>query len=321
MPETTAPAGPLSPEQYEFFFREGYLVKENLLSDADLQPVIDEITAEIDKRARALVEEGALSRTYEEEPFETRLAKISAETDRVAKGIWNGILSGAGIFDLLTNERLLDVAEQLCGEELIASSVYRLRPKIPNYNYGAVPWHQDSGYFEPFCDDALVLTVWLPLVDATPENGCLYVLPRAHHGELLPHHSVEDKPYLRIAEEELPAGEPVCCPVPKGGVLLMTNRTPHVSYLNETGGVRWSMDLRYQHAKLPTNAPITRLEGEYVGDEENVPPACFPPEADFLVRSKHRPSEVVTDPETFDKLRKHHQGRPPTQRWDQLRVY
>ena len=70
----------------------------------------------------------------------------------MALSLWNGVLHGPGFFALITNPKLLDVAESLCGEELIASSVYRLRPKIPNYNYGAVPWHQDSAYFEPYCD-------------------------------------------------------------------------------------------------------------------------------------------------------------------------
>jgi len=82
------------------------LVYNGRFFDADLQPVIDEITEEMDKVARA---------------------------------IWNGTLSGPAFLHLLTAPRLLDAAEQLCGPELIASSVYRLRPKIPNYNYGAVP--------------------------------------------------------------------------------------------------------------------------------------------------------------------------------------
>ena len=54
----------------------------------------------------------------------------------------------------------------------------------------------------------------------------------------------------------------MAAPVPKGGVLLLTNRTPHASFENKTDIVRWSMDLRYQSAALPTNAQITRLPGE-----------------------------------------------------------
>lgn len=309
----------LTDEQLEHFHDEGYLMAPEVFRAADLQPVIDEITAEIDKHSRPLVEAGELSSDYAEHPFETRLAHISAETDKVALAIWNGVMSGPAFFDLIRHPKLLDLAEQLCGPELIASSVYRLRPKIPNYNYGAVPWHQDSGYFEPYCDKALVLTVWLPMVDATPENGCLWVMPRVHReGRILRHTSNATKSYLVIPDEELPREiEPVCVPVPKGGVLLMTNRTPHVSHENTTGIVRWSMDLRYQSASLPTNAAITRPETETAhGAQEGVPAACYPPEADLLVRSQDRPDEVVADARAFHDLRNKHVYAPVTNRWN-----
>ena len=309
----------LSSEEMAHFHREGFAVVPDLFDASDLQPVIEEISAEIDERAAALVKTGVLSHDYSEFGFATRLAHISRETDQVALAIWNGTLSGPAFFDLIKNPRLLDVAEQLCGEELIASSVYRLRPKIPHYNYGAVPWHQDSGYFEPYCDKALVVTVWLPLVDATMENGCLWVLPRAHHGGVLPH-TLDEKTgaYLSIPEEELPVElQPVCVPVPKGGVLLMTNRTPHVSHENQTEQVRWSMDLRYQSASLPTNARITRLENESAPDQTlGIPAACYPPEADFLVRSRQHPAEIIQSAEDFDALRKNHIATPISNRWD-----
>lgn len=306
----------LTEEQVAFFNREGYLIVEDVLTDADLQPVIEEIGDEVHRRALALVESGELSRSFAEEGFSRCLACISAETDTVARAIWNGNLAGPAFFHLISHPKLLDIAEQFCGSELIASSVYRLRPKIPHYGYGAVPWHQDSGYFEPYCDNALVLTMWVPLVDANVENGCLWVLPGVHHGEVL-RHQQHPIAYLEIPEQELPLDrKPVCCPVKKGGILLLANKTPHVSYENNTEDVRWSMDLRYQSASLPTNAVITRLPEETIGvPEKGIPVACYPPEADFLVRSATRPEEVVRDPAVFKQLRETHVYRPVTNRW------
>jgi len=313
--------GGLNAEQVAFFGREGYLVLDRLFDDADLQPAIDDVSRAIDAKAAELVASGVLSADYSESDFAHRLAQISRETDQVALSLWNGVLHGPGFFALITNANLLDVAESLCGEELIASSVYRLRPKIPNYNYGAVPWHQDSAYFEPYCDEGLVLTVWIPLVDTDEENGCLWVIPRVHEGEVLPHCPSAGKAYLEIPEDRLPEGERVCCPVPKGGALLLNNRTPHGSYDNRSDGVRWSMDLRYQSAALPTNASITRLEGDsvprgkHVTDPDFVPVACHPPEADFLVRSVARPAEVLRTAEAFAELRQNHIPTPVTDRW------
>jgi len=313
----------LTQAQQTFFHREGYLVLDKLFDEADLQPPIDDIKTAIDRLAAEAVENGTLCRDYAAYDFEHRLAKISEEDPSIASALWDGKIKSPGVFELIRNPKLLDVAESLCGEELIASSVYRLRPKVPSHAKSAVPWHQDSGYFEPYCDENLVLTVWLPLVDATDENGCLYVIPRSHTDGVFRHYA-RQQGYLMIKEADLPTGEWVCCEVPKGGVLLLTNKTVHGSFDNNTGGVRWSMDLRYQNAALPTNAPISRLEeedqprGQNADDPDFVPVACYPPEADFLVRSRRRPDEVLADPAAFARLRAEHQGRPVTQRWETI---
>jgi hypothetical protein len=265
-----------------------------------------------------LHEHGELSQLYEDEGFETRLAKISGETDQLALSIWNHALHGPEIFHLITNDRVVDLAEQIVGPELIASSVYRLRPKIPNYGYGAVPWHQDSAYLEPFCDPHLILTFWVPLVDATIENGCLWVIPKSHTGRVVNHKVDKSGKYLQIERDDFPhTGKRVACPVKKGGILVMTNRTAHASFKNKTDKVRWSMDLRYQDAKLPTNAKITREpEQPEEAFEAGVPAACYPPEADFLVRSQARPDEVLKTPEEFAELREKHVPQEVTNRFN-----
>jgi len=176
----------LTAQQTKHFEDEGYLIVPNLFTDAELQPVIDEISADLDRRCREAVAGGKLSRIYEEFDFEHRLTHVNAENANISKSMWDMKLVLPSFFGLMTNPKLLDVAEQICGPELIASSVYRLRPKVPSHSWSPVPWDQDSGYFEPYCDLGLILTVWLPLVDATEERGCLWVMPRAQGRTLLP---------------------------------------------------------------------------------------------------------------------------------------
>jgi ectoine hydroxylase-related dioxygenase (phytanoyl-CoA dioxygenase family) len=307
----------LTADQLRQFDEEGYVIVEGLFTDAELQPVCDEINREVEARAEALVREGKLSQTYEEFGFERQLAKISEETDRVALDIWNGSLAGPAFFDLICNPKLLDIGEQFCGPELIASSVYRLRPKVPGHRNGPVPWHQDSGYFEPYCDSSMVLTVWLPLIDATEARGCMWVQPGVHKSGVYRHGHSPRHVYLEIPEDDLPPAQAIPAPVPKGGILLLSNLTPHASFENNSDVVRWSMDLRYQSAALPTNAEITRLPGEISESvEKGIPIACYPPEADFLVRSALRPTEVVTDAERFRSLRQNHRHRSTTVRWE-----
>ena len=306
----------LHDRQLQHFEGEGYLIVEGLFTDAELQPVIDEIGADLDQRCREAVAGGKLSRTYEEYDFEHRLTHVDAENKDISKSMWDMKLVLPSFFGLMTNPKLLDVAEQLCGPELIASSVYRLRPKVPSHSWSPVPWHQDSGYFEAYCDLGLILTVWLPLVDATEDRGCLWVMPRAHKGGLFFHAPDAMGHYLQIPDEEFGGRKPVCVPVPKGGVLLLTNRTPHASFENKTDMVRWSMDLRYQNAALPTNAKITRFPGEAKSSSTvGVPVACNPPEPDFLVRSRLRPNEVMKTADDFVALRRSHTYQAATDRW------
>lgn len=311
----------LTDEQKEHLHREGYLVVDDVFTDADLQPVIDEVSADVDRLAREFYAAGKISRLYDEHDFDHRLAHLNREAPELPSRLWNAHVLPS-FFDLMRTPRLLDVMESLCGPEIIASSVYRLRPKVPSHKQSAVPWHQDSGYFEPYCDKALVVTCWLPLVDATREKGCMWVRPRQHMDVVLPHRQAEGQPYLIIDHEDYipnqPTSDSVCCPVRKGGVLLLTNRTPHASFDNTTDKVRWSMDLRYQSASLPTNAKITRLpnESKYDPSASDAPIACYPPEPDFLVRSVARPEQVLTTREQFLKLRKEHESKPITQRWN-----
>jgi len=60
-------------------------------------------------------------------------------------------------------------------------------PQGPNHGHGPVPWHQDSAISSHIAIRPLVLTVWLPLVDATPENGCMWVQRAVHKGPVYRH--------------------------------------------------------------------------------------------------------------------------------------
>lgn len=276
------------------FRRDGYLVVEDVLDAACLQPMIDELTSEITRRALELVEAGELSQTYEDAGFERQLALIGKETD-MAAGLWDAKFIRPAFFNVLVNPALLDVVGALVGPEIIANSVYRLRPKVPGHRKGAVPWHQDAAFLLPVCDKHLLVTAWIPLLDATVENGCLCVIPGAHKSGVFKHErrqSEDGYPYLHIVSEEMPDTLPVHVPMRRGDVLLLTHLTPHASFENNSDVVRWSMDVRYQGASVP---------------------ACFPPDADFAVRSaKHK---VVSDYAAFDKVRRKRHSDHKPRRW------
>ena len=79
----------LRDRQLQHFADEGYLIVENLFTDAELQPVIDEISADLDQRCREAVAKGELSQTYEEYDFEHRLTHVDAENRNISKSMWD----------------------------------------------------------------------------------------------------------------------------------------------------------------------------------------------------------------------------------------
>ena len=298
----------LTAQQIRFFHEEGYLIVPDVFDPSDLEPLRRELEKEIDRKARELQAAGKLADLHAGLDFDRRLAAIYRDSKENGEAIMRHLegLRGGGfhapeMFDVISHPKLLKkVGGLLASEEIVASSVYRIRPKLPNIGRGIVPWHQDSGYFAPMCDREMIITCWIPLVDATVENGCMQILPRTHLGEVVTHHTGGNAGFLVIKDENLPDDprKAITAACPRGGVVFMTNRTPHCSTPNYSDHIRWSVDLRYQSAEAPNNVG---LWPEAVNDQGEANPefyakgniACYPPEADFLVASRQHPEQVA----------------------------
>ncbi|MBO0702560.1 MAG: phytanoyl-CoA dioxygenase family protein, partial [Candidatus Dormibacteraeota bacterium] len=163
-----------------------------------------------------------------------------------------------------------------------------------------IPWHQDNGVVLPEADESRILTVWLPINEATTENGCLQVIPTPRTQELIEHCPTGlAGPHIPDASLERP---PVPLPMRPGSVLLMHARTIHSSLENQTTDqVRISMDLRYQSPDEPTGRPM------------------FP---SFVARSRSHPEREVRDPAAWSRMWLDARARlaadrpTPFNRWD-----
>lgn len=298
----------LTKQEIEQFHQLGYVVKPAVFSQAAMQPIKDAIDEMVDRKARQLYADGKLADLCADAPFETRLAEIQAADKAAAQAIvsyiWGkggGGYSGPAMLAMLRHEPLLGCISSLIGEDIVGSSVYRIRPKMPLWERGEVPWHQDSGYFLPHCDTHLIVTCWVPLVDATLENGCLWVLPQSHQRGIITHYRGGHGGYLEIIDPDLPPVEPIPVPMKAGSVLFMTNLTPHASFENQTEQVRWSLDLRYQSMSAPNN--LDEAPTDVTPERDPVTMACYPPEADFVIRDTQHPEREIRSPDTFNQLR------------------
>jgi ectoine hydroxylase-related dioxygenase (phytanoyl-CoA dioxygenase family) len=141
-------------------------------------------------------------------------------------------------------------------------AVYK-KPEYPK----DFPWHQDNGY--TYVEPQSYLTCWVPLTDATVENGCPWVARGGHlHGTL--GHRLSELGYV-CREQDGPEAVPV--PVRAGSIVVFSSLTPHRTGPNVTKGVRKTYILQY----APDGARV--IDGDL----------CAAPDRQFLILKNGEP--------------------------------
>ena len=266
----------LDPRQLSTYLNDGYLLLEDVLAPADLQPLIDDIDAGIDRKAQEACKGGRLRDGFEDAPFDKRLACLHDAMDdpsEIEQEVTGKRLKTAGMFSLITHPAILDIVESVIGPEILAHPQFNCQAKMPNETRSQIPWHQDLGFLHPEAEATFMVNFWIPLVDVTIENGCLEVIPGSHRAGLKPHGKVSGYPNEGIQDGYVPGGRAVACPVRKGGVVVFQHKTTHRSFPNRTERIRWSVDIRYSDPSMPTG-------------RDEVP--------GFLARSRAQPGRVAT---------------------------
>jgi hypothetical protein len=85
------------------------------------------------------------------------------------------------LLDFLLADEVLDLVEPLVGPNIGVWSSHFIC-KMPRVGK-ATPWHEDSSYWNGRVSTMEgICTVWLAIDEATPENGCMRVIPGTHTG-------------------------------------------------------------------------------------------------------------------------------------------
>jgi phytanoyl-CoA hydroxylase len=140
---------------------------------------------------------------------------------------------------------IVNVLEQIMGPDI---DCFQSQFIFKNAGAWGQPWHQDS-YYMPL-DKLPQVGVWLALTEATPENGCLYVLPGSHREPI--HETVPDRRpdanygYVEIVDCDFSAAVPVL--MSPGDVLIFHSFLMHRSTDNRSSGRRAAAMLHYARA-------------------------------------------------------------------------
>jgi ectoine hydroxylase-related dioxygenase (phytanoyl-CoA dioxygenase family) len=226
---------PLSAEQIASYQQEGYLILPDVVSEPQLEALESTfqrfIQGEVSGMGRDFCDmSGPYGRAFED------FNLVNAVLPRV----YDPSLVG-NVFE----RRAALIAAQLIGDD-ITLDYDQFLAKRPRRNRAVFAWHQDLGYWPTGTPDTRTVTCSLALDDATPQNGCLQVVPGSHReAELRPHRpsAWSSSPELReeahtLTVELRPADHIVSLPVRRGSITVHNERIVHGSPGNGTDGWR-----------------------------------------------------------------------------------
>ena len=228
----------LTAEQVRQFDELGFVVLEGMFTDDELAPVI-EATDALDAKAEAFLSSREDGRMFIAESGAITFGLFPVTTSEAARQF-----SAHPVFT--------DLCHDLVGPDVRLyhdQAVYK-KPEKPR----RFPWHQDNGY--TFVEPQQYLTCWVALTDATLDNGCPQVAPGLHRLGTL-QHRYNDPLGWEIFETP-PSSIPA--PVGKGGIVVFSSLSPHLTGPNTTDAVRKAYILQYapdgaQILKGDTSAP------------------------------------------------------------------
>jgi ectoine hydroxylase-related dioxygenase (phytanoyl-CoA dioxygenase family) len=213
----------LSNDQIRFYHENGFLAVTEPLTTPDeiarLVAVYDDLFRR--RVGRETGDQFDLAGT-DEEGKEEALPQILGPS-RYAPELTQGLL--------FANAQAL--AKQLLGEEAAFGGDHAIFK--PAGRGVATPWHQDEAYWDPGLKYNS-LSIWIPLQEATVENGCMQFVPGSHKWEVQPHHSIGHDPRIHGLEidMEVESATAVPCPLPPGGATFHDSRTLHYTGANTT---------------------------------------------------------------------------------------
>ncbi len=243
----------LSHEQIDFFSRNGYLVIENFLSQDEIDALLTETSHLVEKcdsteeatafhtatagRSRNkyfLESSDKISYFFETAALDDE-GKLCVPLNRALNKIGHNLHDLNPIFEKITyQEKFTQIPKDLgwLFPSVIQSMIIFKQPLIG----GAVPCHQDLTFL--FTNPNTTLGFWMPLEDATLDNGCLWVVPGGHRTtlrKLFVKNETNEKTSILVLDEE-PLSEEGMIPVemPKGSLLLIHSLLPHKSLANHS---------------------------------------------------------------------------------------
>ena len=232
-------------EQYE---RDGYVVRERIFSQHEIDAVTDECETLVERLVREA--KGTRSRVgsyvFEPSPETNVWLKWEGDSD-VIHGIEPFAHISPELEQWAYDRRFVEPMKDICADERPVLFTEKLNLKRAHAG-GVNPLHQDFPYWRDVSDDATrVATAMLFLDDANLDNGCLHVVPGSHRDGMRMTRTDSD-PFgnLEMDAAEFSGGDPIPLEVGAGTVVYFGPYLVHMSEPNRSDADRRSLLYSYQ---------------------------------------------------------------------------
>lgn len=241
----------LTPEQCEFFNRNGYLHVSGFVPESLLNNTQRSIEKWVDRAIHRWIKKGRLSHDFADLPFDLRLYRAweAAQKPPYKESLTKEIAS-AEVFNMLAYSGFVDLVQDLLGGNNIQSLAgYMCRPKLPSRAFPIdTPWHQDAQcHVYRKTHDANFITIWIPFMDVDETNACLQVSEASHISKRLFEDAKNGTIHYSIHPEHSDQFTNLrAIPMKRGDALCLHQLVAHRSLPNHTDRMRWSLDIRFE---------------------------------------------------------------------------
>ena len=211
----------LTPAEQAAYVRDGFIWSDDVFSATEI--------AELS----AIVEAQDFASAYKQRTHTVHSLSLTAADPRLKA--------------LACDPRIVGRLLPLLGPDIcLQHSKLAAKPLTPGT--GLFSWHQDFAYYPHTNTD--LLSVMVMLDDATPDNGCMSMVPGSHRLGLLPHHDADGYFIGGCTREELwrNADDTVAVTPRAGGISIHHALTLHGSPVNRSGRPRRGLVFSYRAA-------------------------------------------------------------------------
>lgn len=155
------------------------------------------------------------------------------------------------LFEWLFADEVLDLVEQFIGPNIVLWSSHFIAK--PGGGGRAVPWHEDSYLWKGLLEPQEVITLWLAIDDADPENGSMRVIPRTHDFGFSQYNDVDLKENIfpvQIQKQEFDEARAVDMRLKAGEAHFHHAKLIHGSNANNSNRRRCGYTMRYMSSAV-----------------------------------------------------------------------